>query len=144
MQGAKDDALKDPAVLAVLDNLRHYMMEQTEAGGTRDLPTLVRSVNRLYHYDDPAWAVIPRTEAGVGNMTFMYEANAPVPGVILEYMDFHARDGQFVVFYKYAKGMTIEEASMRAQLFMSALPLIDVTFILHVGTIGTLAPLKDD
>ena len=99
------NALKDPAVLATLDNLRHYMMEQPEAGGTRDLPTLVRSVNRLYHYDDPKWAVIPARCAGIGNMTFMYEANAPVPGVILEYMDFQAQDGQFVVFYKDAQGL---------------------------------------
>ncbi len=144
MQGAKDDALKDPAVLAVLDNLRHYMMEQTEAGGTRDLPTLVRSVNRLYHYDDPAWAVIPGTQAGVGNMTFMYEANAPVPGVILEYMDFHARDGQFVVFYKDAKGTTIDEAIMRAKLFMAAHPMKDVNFVLAGGTIGTTAALNDE
>ncbi|HLK85196.1 MAG TPA: MMPL family transporter [Candidatus Binataceae bacterium] len=144
LKGDRDDALKDPAVLSVLDNLRHYMMEQTEAGGTRDLPTLVRSVNRLYHYDDPVWAVIPRTEAGVGNMTFMYEANAPVPGVILEYMDFHARDGQFVVFYKDAKGTTIDEAIMRTKLFMAAHPMKDVKFVLAGGTIGTTAALNDE
>jgi len=127
LHGDHENALKDPEVLNELDDLRHYMLEQEEAGGTRDLPTLVRSVNRLYHYDDPKWAVIPPDAAGVGNMTFMYEANAPVPGVILEYMDYSAQDGQFVLFYKDAKGSTIDEAIMRARNFMTTHPLKGVT-----------------
>lgn len=144
LQGDKDDALKNTHVLDVLDNLRHYMLQQKEAGDTRDLPTLVRSVNRLYHFNDPKWSVLPPTADGVGNMTFMYEANAAVPGVILEYMDYHAKDGQFVVFYKDAKGTTIDEAIYRTKLFMAAHPLKHVKFVLAGGTIGTTAALNDE
>ncbi len=144
LQGDRSNALKDPAVLDTLDNLRRFMLEQPEAGGTRDLPTLVRSVNRLYHYDDPKWAIIPADAAGIGNMTFMYEANAPVPGVILEYMDFQAKDGQFVVFYKDARGSTIDEAIYRVQKFKAAHHLPHVKFVLAGGTIGTTAALNDE
>jgi predicted RND superfamily exporter protein len=144
LHGDKDGALKDPEVLNQLDDLRHYMLQQSEAGGTRDVPTLVRSVDRLYHYDDPKWAVIPRDAAAVGNMTFMYEANAPVPGVILEYMDYGARDGQFVVFYKDAKGTTIEEAIQRVNNFARSHPLKGVQLVLAGGTIGTTAALNDE
>ena len=144
LHGEKPNALKDPEILNQLDELRHYMLQQNEAGGTRDLPTLVRSVNRLYHYDDPKWAVIPRDASSVGNMTFMYEANAPVPGVILEYMDYAAQDGQFVVFYKDAKGSTIEEAVMRVNNFMHTHPMKGVEIILGGGTIGTTAALNDE
>lgn len=144
LEGDKNNALKNPHVLRVLDDLRHYMLQQKEAGGTRDLPTLVRSVNRLYHYNDPKWAVLPRTAAGVGNMTFMYEANAAVPGVILQYMDYHGKDGQFVVFYKDAKGSTIDQAIYRVKLFAAAHPLKHVKFVLAGGTIGTTAALNDE
>ncbi len=144
LEGDKANALKQPEVLDTLDNLRRFMLEQAEAGGTRDLPTLVRSVNRLYHYDDPKWAIVPSDAAGIGNMTFMYEANAPVPGVILEYMDFSAKDGQFVVFYKDARGSTIDEAIYRTQKFMKAHPLKGVKFVLAGGTIGTTAALNDE
>lgn len=144
LQGDRDNALKDPHVLRVLDNLRHYMLQQREAGDTRDLPTLVRSVNRLYHFDDPKWSVLPPTAGGIGNMTFMYEANAAVPGVILEYMDYHAKDGQFVVFYKDAKGTTIDEAILRTKLFMASHQLQHVKFVLAGGTIGTTAALNDE
>jgi predicted RND superfamily exporter protein len=144
LHGDKEGALKDPEVLTQLDDLRHYLLEQPEAGGTRDVPTLVRSVNRLYHYDDPKWAVIPRDAAAVGNMTFMYEANAPVPGVILEYMDYAAQDGQFVVFYKDAKGTTIDEAIMRVNNFIQNHPMKHVQLVLAGGTIGTTAALNDE
>jgi predicted RND superfamily exporter protein len=144
MEGAKPNVLKEPEVLETIESFRRYMLEQPEAGGTRDLPTLVRSVNRLYHYNDPKWEVIPPDAGGVGNMTFMYEAGAPVPGVILEYMDFEAKDGQLVVFYKDARGSTIQNAVDRANTFIAAHPLKDVKFLLGGGTIGTTAALNDE
>ena len=144
LEGARSNVQKEPAVLETLESFRRYMLAQPEAGGTRDAPTLVRSVNRLYHYNDPKWQVIPPDAAGVGNMTFMYEAGAPVPGVILEYMDFDAKDGQLVIFYKDARGATIEEAVRRAKTFMAAHPVKDLTFRLGGGTIGTTAALNDE
>jgi len=144
LHGAHDDALKNPFVLDTLDNLRRYMLEQPEAGGTRDLTSLVRGVNRLFNYNDPKWAVVPATSVGIANLVFMYEAGAPVPGVVLQYMDYHARDGQFVVFYKDARGSTIDEAIIRAKRFIAAHPLKDVQFVLAGGKIGVTAALNDE
>src|SRR5262249_18498972 len=125
-------------------SLRRYMLEQEEAGGTRDVPTLVRSVNRLYHYDDPKWQVTPPDGAGVGNMTFMYEAGAPVPGGILEYMDFQGTEGQFVIFYKDARGSTIRDAMERLKRFIADNPIEGVKYVLAGGTIGTTSALNDE
>jgi predicted RND superfamily exporter protein len=144
LEGGVSNVLKEPRVLETLESFRRYMLAQPEAGGTRDAPTLVRSVNRLYHYNDPKWQVIPPDNAGVGNMVFMYEAGAPVPGVILEYMDFDAKDGQLVVFYKDARGSTIENAIQRAKTFIETHPVDGVTFRLGGGTIGTTAALNDE
>ncbi len=144
LEGGRSNVLKEPAVLETLESFRRYMLAQPEAGGTRDAPSLVRSVNRLYHYNDPKWQVIPPDDAGVGNMVFMYEAGAPVPGVILEYMDFDAKDGQLVVFYKDARGTTIENAIGRAKAFIASHPVDGLTFRLGGGTIGTTAALNDE
>ncbi|MET0153311.1 MAG: MMPL family transporter, partial [Candidatus Binatia bacterium] len=144
LEGGRSNVLKEPAVLETLESFRRYMLAQPEAGGTRDAPSLVRSVNRLYHYNDPKWQVIPPDSAGVGNMVFMYEAGAPVPGVILEYMDFDAKDGQLVVFYKDARGTTIENAVGRAKAFIASHPVDGLTFRLGGGTIGTTAALNDE
>jgi len=144
LEGARSNVLKEPTVLETIESFRRYMLAQPEAGGTRDAPTLVSSVNRLYHYNDPKWQVIPPDAAGVGNMVFMYEAGAPVPGVILEYMDFDAKDGQLVVFYKDARGDTIRNAVDRANAFITAHPVKDLTFRLGGGTIGTTAALNEE
>jgi predicted RND superfamily exporter protein len=144
LEGERPDVLKEPVALATLESLRRYMLEQEEAGGTRDVPALVRSVNRLYHYDDPKWQVTPPDGAGVGNMTFMYEAGAPVPGVILEYMDFQAKDGQFVIFYKDARGSTIRDAMERLKSFIADNPIEGVKYVLAGGTIGTTSALNDE
>ncbi len=144
LEGGRSNVLKEPAVLETLESFRRYMSEQPEVGGSRDLPTLVSSVNRLYHYNDPKWQVIPPDAAGVGNMVFMYEAGAPVPGVILEYMDFDAKDGQLVIFYKDARGTTIENAVARAKNFIATHPVDGLTFRLGGGTIGTTAALNDE
>ncbi len=144
LHGSDNDVLKDPVVLDTLDNLRRYMLEQPEAGGTRDLTSLVRGVNRLFNYNDPKWAVVPSTSVGIANLVFMYEAGAPVPGVVLQYMDYRARDGQFVVFYKDARGSTIDEAILRAKRFIAAHPLKNVEFVLAGGKIGVTAALNDE
>jgi len=144
LDGKAPDTLKNPAVLDTLESFRRYMLEQPEAGGSRDLPTLVRNVNRLYHYDDPKWTVIPPDAAGVGNMVFMYEAGAPVPGVILEYMDFQGEDGQIVFFYKDARGETIRAAIDRAKAFADAHPMEDLTFRFAGGNVGTTAALNEE
>jgi predicted RND superfamily exporter protein len=144
LDGKGPDTLKNPAVLDTLENFRRYMLRQPEAGGSRDLPTLVRNVNRLYHYDDPKWTVIPPDSAGVGNMVFMYEAGAPVPGVILEYMDFQGEDGQLVFFYKDTRGDTIRAAIDRAKAFIAAHPVEGLTFRFAGGNIGTTAALNEE
>jgi len=144
MHGDGKNVLKDPVLLDTLENFRRYMLEQPEAGGTRDVTTLVRGVNRLFNYGDPKWAIVPSTSIGVANLVFMYEAGAPVPGVVLQYMDYIAQDGQFVIFYKDSRGSTIDEAIIRAKRFIAAHPLPHVQFILAGGKIGVTAALNDE
>ena len=131
-------------MLATMEEMRRYMLEQEEAGGTRDLYTLARGLNRLYHYNDPRWQVIPPDLATTGNLIFVYEASAPISGVILEYTDLVYKNGQFVVFYKDTKGDTVREAIARAKKFIAEHPLQGVKMRLAGGFIGTTAALNEE
>jgi uncharacterized protein len=144
LEGDRDFAMKDPAVLDTLDDFAHYMLQQPQATATRNASTLVRSINSLFHYNDPKWFVRPRDLLGIGQMLFMYEAGAPTPGVILKYMDFTARNGQFVVFYKDIEGSTVSEALERAKRFIAAHPMPHVKYVLAGGSIGLTAALNDE
>jgi len=144
LEGDHDFVLKEPVVLDMLDDFAHYMLQQRQATGTRNASTLVKSINSLFHYNDPNWFVRPGDLLGVGQMVFMYEAGAPTPGVILKYMDFMARNGQFVVYYKDIEGSTVTEALERAKRFIAAHPLPHVKYVLAGGSIGLTAALNDE
>ena len=128
----------------MMEEFGRYMAGTTNFGGTRDIPHLVRSINRLYHYDDPRWSLIPATQKDIGNTLFMYEAGAAVPGVILEYMDLEGRTANFTVFYKDATGKTVEQAIAAAKAFVAAHPVKGVKASFAGGIIGTTAAANEE
>ena len=69
--------MKDPKLLALLDDFSHYMLAQPQASGSRYTTTLVRRLHSLFHYNDPVWEVYPRDLKGIGQMLFMYQSSAP-------------------------------------------------------------------
>ena len=135
-EGDKPERMWDPAVVSYMQAFARYMADTPNYGGTRDIPHLVRSINRLYHYDDPRWSQLPTTSASVGNILFMYQARSPVPRVILEYMDQEARTANVVVFYKDATGETVTQAVAAARRFLETHHVEGVTPRLAGGIIG--------
>ena len=143
-EGDKPHRMKDPKVVAVMEEFGRYMANTYNYGGTRDIPQLVRSINRLYHYDDPRWSIIPKEQKDIGNTLFMYEAGASIPGVILEYMDLEGKTANFVVFYKDATGRTVETAVAAAEKFLKEHPIEGVTPRFAGGIIGTTAAANQE
>jgi uncharacterized protein len=144
LQGDHDNAMKDPSLLALLDNFSRYMLEQRQASGSRYVTTLVRRLNSLFHYNDPEWESYPDDIKGIGQMVFMYQSSSPSPTIIFQYMDYTARNGQFVVYYKDIEGSTVLEALARAKRFIAAHPAPHVKFVLAGGSIGLTAALNDE
>ncbi len=144
LDGDHENAMKDPALLALLDEFSHYMMAQPQASGSRYITPLVRRLQSLFHYNDPMWDVYPQDLKGIGQMLFMYQSSAPSPTIIFQYMDYNARYGQFVIFYKDIEGSTVIEALARARKFIAAHPFPQVRFVLAGGSIGLTAALNDE
>jgi uncharacterized protein len=131
-------------VVEVMEEFGRHMASTINFGGTRDIPNLVRSINRLYHYDDPRWVDGTSDQRAVGNTLFMYEAGAAIPGVILEYMDLEGRTANFVVFFKDATGPTVFAAIDAAVEFLDAHPMEGVTPRFAGGIIGTTAAANQE
>ena len=143
-EGDRAHRMKDPEVLEVIEGYRQVMSGVDNYGGSRDIPGLVRSINRLYHYDDPRWSLIPITARDIGNTLFMYEAGAAIPGVILEYMDLEGRTANVVTFFKDATGPTVSAAIEAAKSYLEANPLEGVTYKFAGGIIGTTAAANQE
>ncbi len=144
LEGDKPERMWDPAVVRTTQEFARYMAGTRSFGGTREVPHLVRSINRLYHYDDPRWATMPTTSRDIGNMLFMYQAGSPTPRVILEYMDQEARTANVVVFYKDATGETVAEAVAAAKRFFAEHPMEGVTPRFAGGIIGLVAAANEE
>lgn len=142
--GEEEHAMKRPDVVSTVESFRTHMLGVPGSGGTRDVPTLVRSINRLYHFDDPRWSSMPEAQADIGNILFMYEAGAAIPGVILEYMDYEARTANFVVFFKDATGDTVRRAVDHAKNFIADNPLDGVKYELAGGYVGVTAAANEE
>jgi len=143
-EGDEAHKMKDPEVVAMMEEFGRYMADTFNYGGTREIPHLVRSINRLYHYDDPRWSVIPKDQKDIGNTLFMYEAGAAMPGVILEYMDLEGKTANFVVFYKDATGKTVHTAVDAAKAWLAEHKVEGVTPRFAGGIIGTTAAANEE
>lgn len=143
-EGDAPHRMKDPKVVEMMQEFGRYMADTMNFGGTRDIPQLVRSINRLYHYDDPRWAIIPTSQKDIGNTLFMYEAGASMPGVILEYMDLEGQTANFVIFYKDATGRTVHQAIDTAKAWLDKHPVEGVTPRFAGGIIGTTAAANEE
>lgn len=136
--------MKDPKVVQTMQEFAYHMSSVSGYGGSRNIPNLVRSINRLYHFDDPRWSIIPATQRNIGNTLFMYEAGAAIPGVILEYMDFEGQIANMVIFFKDATGPTVSNAIIEAKRFLDAHPLEGVNYRFAGGIIGTTAAANQE
>ena len=102
--------LKRPEVLRALTDFQNYMMTDETLGGTKGVPDLVTTVNRMTRNDDPRWAVIPGLNNEIGGLMFAYMMSAPIPGALIEYQDTDDRIANMVFYYKDHTGETIRRA----------------------------------
>ncbi|MGE0857712.1 MAG: RND family transporter [Gammaproteobacteria bacterium] len=138
------ERIKHPEVVRHMEDFARFMAAQPGVGGTRDIASLVRAVNRLYHYDDPRWSLVPRTQNDIGNTLFMYQAGAAVPGVITEYLDFEGRVANFVVFFRDATGPTIQGALAAAHRWLDEHHVAGVTACFAGGIVGATAAANEE
>jgi len=106
----KKGGMKRRDVLRALGNLEAYMLADPDMGGAKGIPDLVLAVNRITHYDDPRWMIIPDDPREAGGLMFMYMMSSPVPGALLEYIDPEERLANIVFYYKDHRGETIRRA----------------------------------
>ena len=138
------DRIKRPDAVHLMEDFARFMAETPGFGGTRDIPSLVRAVNRLYHYDDPRWGLLPLTQNDIGNTLFMYQAGASVPGVITEFMDLDGRVANFVVFFKDATGETVYAAIQAAKDYLADHSVPGVKALFAGGIVGTTAAANEE
>jgi uncharacterized protein len=142
--GNRPDIIKEPYVLRTMDKMGRYLVEVPSAGGAVSIADMAKSINKMYHYEDPKWGMIPSSAQNAGGFFFMYENGSPIPQVLSAYMDVKAEEANLAVFYKDTKRTTIDEAMERTQKFIEDNPIKDVAYRIAAGLIGVLKATNDE
>jgi predicted RND superfamily exporter protein len=99
--------IKSPEVMAAIERFQAHMLSDPALGGTKGLPMVVRTVNRLTHSDDPRWAQMPDNAEEIGGLMFAYMASSPIPGALKEFISPSEDEADIVFYYKDHQAATV-------------------------------------
>ncbi len=141
----KKGGIKRPEVIKALADFEAYMLTDPDMGGAKGLPDLVMAVNRITHYNDPRWLVVPDEPRVAGGLMFMYMMSSPIPGALQEFVDPAEQNANITFFYKDHQGETIRRAiHMVKEWAASAAAQVDgLTIKLAGGLIGVTAAINE-
>ncbi|MEW8072871.1 MAG: MMPL family transporter, partial [Candidatus Thiodiazotropha sp.] len=137
--------IKRPEVVKALADFEAYMLTDPELGAAKGLPDLVTAVNRITHYDDPRWLLVPDDARVTGGLMFMYMMSSPIPGALLEFADTDEQSANLVFYYKDHQGTTIRRAIHMVKQWMdsAAAQVEGLTIKLAGGLIGVTAAINE-
>lgn len=144
-QTEKKGGLKRPEVQEAIEAFQRHMLMDPDLGGSKAIPDLVKQVNRIFHSDDPRWAVIPDSDAYIGGLMFAYMASNPIPGALKEFVDSDDRVANLVFFYKDHQAETIRRAIYMAKQWINdpANKVEGLEFKLAGGLVGVTAAMNE-
>jgi predicted RND superfamily exporter protein len=140
--GAKDGALKDPAVLENISNFQRFMSAQPEIGGTLSIADLLPAVQRTVREGNPRYLDIGNSSGLNGELYFML-VNGAEPGDISRFVDSSYKDGSVTLFFKDHTGETIRTAVSRVKEFADKQGIPQGEYQLAGGLVGVLASINE-
>ena len=92
IEGTRDDAMLDPAVLRAMVDLQGELQKVPEIGGVTSIADHVRRMHQAMHDGDPAYYAIPDDPKVIGEYLFLYSSSAGPDG-LSAFIDKANRDG---------------------------------------------------
>jgi predicted RND superfamily exporter protein len=106
-----------PDTFKLIESLQRALETDENAGGSISLVDLQNQTNRLFHNDDPRWAMWMQTTAEISGISYLMETSVPAPGILDPY---RSRDSQSLairVFYRDHRAPTVSGAIERLERF---------------------------
>lgn len=119
VQGLRDEAIKEPAVLETMADFQRYLLGFSEVGGTLSYVDLVKGLSMKFYEDMPKWSVIPDTKEGVGMIAYLMEGGGAEPGDYDKYVDYQFKTSNITVFCNDRMGTTIENVLNHCKNFIT-------------------------
>ncbi|MGO8755098.1 MAG: outer membrane lipoprotein-sorting protein [Gallionellaceae bacterium] len=107
VEGAGDDAIKNPKTLQAMDELQRFLETEPYVGKTVSLADFIKRMNQAMHGDDPAYNKIPDSRALISQYLLLYSMSGE-PGDFDSYVDYGYRSANLTVFLKTDSSAYVE------------------------------------
>jgi predicted RND superfamily exporter protein/outer membrane lipoprotein-sorting protein len=133
VQGAADDAIKNPKTLRAMDDLQRFLEKQPYVGKTISLADFIKRMNMAMHGDDPTYDKIPDSEDLISQYLLLYSISGE-PGDFDSYVDYGYRTANLAVFLKTDSSAYLETLAKKILAFTTQRFEHDV----HIGLGGSV------
>lgn len=107
VEGAGDDAIKNPKTLQAMDELQRFLETQPYVGKTVSIADFIKRMNQAMHGDDPAYNKIPDSQDLISQYLLLYSMSGE-PGDFDSYVDYGYRFANLTVFLKTDSSAYVE------------------------------------
>ena len=116
IEGASDDAIKNPKTLQAMEELQRFLDSQPYVGKTVSLADFIMRMNQAMHGDDPAYYKIPDSQELISQYLLLYSMSGE-PGDFDSYVDYGYRSANLTVFLKTDSSAYIEKLVKKIHAF---------------------------
>ena len=116
VEGANDDAIKNPKILQAIGELQRFLENQPYVGKTVSLADFIMRMNQAMHGDDPAYYKIPDSQELISQYLLLYSMSGE-PGDFDSYVDYGYRSANLTVFLKTDSSAYIEKLVEKIHAF---------------------------
>ncbi|RFC31051.1 MAG: hypothetical protein DID91_2727704501 [Candidatus Nitrotoga sp. MKT] len=133
VEGAGDDAIKDPKILRAVGELQRFLENQPYVGKTLSLADFIMRMNQAMHGDDPAYYKIPDSQELISQYLLLYSMSGE-PGDFDSYVDYGYRSANLTVFLKTDSSAYIEKLVEKIHAFTA----LHFDKSVHIGIGGSV------
>lgn len=122
VQGAAEDAMKDPAMLRAIEGLQRELEKDPRVGKTFSVVDYVKRINRVLHSDDPAFDRIPESREEIGQYLFLFGMSAK-PSDLDNVVDYPFRKANLFLQLKSWDAGVMADLLRRTEAYLAGHPL---------------------
>lgn len=143
VEGSRDGALLEPAVLRAMVDLQGELRRNPEIGGVSSIADHVRRIHQAMHDGDPAFYVIPDDSRVIGEYLFLYAASAGPDG-LSAFVDARNRNAVIRALSKTDSAAFSRELLQRLQAYVAQrFAGLPVRVGIAGGTLGVQTAMND-
>ena len=132
VQGAAEDAIKDPNMLRGIEGVQRALEKNPLVGKTFSVVDYVKRVNRVLHDDEAAFDRIPDSAEQVGQYLFLFGASAK-PSDLDNVVDYPFQKANIFVQLKSWDADVMEDVIHRTNAYLGSHPLPGAAAIQPAG-----------